>query len=1315
MSEESEEFARRVEEMIDSRRDEAEQLKRANEEELRIRHGIRATLDEHGQIEAKTIAGLDHGAKRRGRIEKDINDQLEKILGKEQALQNRKQVLYEKELENYDYFIDDQQNLTKMLSKQNLELDNEQKKVLNRLRKEGISEERSKAKKAEVQKAQDEFGSNFAKGLLDLTKGLGNFATGLASGNTNFTSLNPLIDIVANSLASLAKAIPFVGEAIAGVTKAAAEGAKFVLELMDKNLKAFQELANAGALTAEGMEGVSRQFLESGMSLEGFKKAIRENAGDLAQWGKTVGGGADKFTKAVGMLTKSDGPLAEAGLELRKLGMTSDDIGTAAAGFLTQELRLGRARNMTEEQLAKGTAKYANELDALQKITGLSKEELIKQRNEMMSDSRFGASMDMLREENAAGAEAMMTFASTIKDPDLKRGFMDLASGAANTDAAKKAMVQMGSTVPDMIEKLKNAKPENVAKVFDETQTMLKKGAKEYSENFREAAAIMPDTKKLGNWTVLNEIAKSQNISMEEAIEVQKKQKAASGGLTEDTVKAQQNMERMGQEVWKMGTMAMPLAARAVNAFTKSMVELMKHINKILGKDPTDGELSNSIEDSKALQKQQDVMDDNIIAQKELKDAILLLKKAQTDPNKTDKDKAELQKAVEAAKTKANKTQLEEEEANKQSQITYAKKMEKAYAMKNEFTALNADRRAKGQEAYVDIDQAKAGGHKFKAEADSAPSGSKGAAAPYNAARDSQAANPTTTSQLADAGLKLKKGDVQADGAHVDPKLINIAKEVQATIPGFRQFTGFNDQYHNEKAPKSLHKKGQAFDFVLAEKPSKEQGQEIVAMMKKLGIDYAQDEYHTASAKSTGGHFHGQLNELKAYDGGVFEGPIAGYDVELHGREAIVPLPDPNSVISVDKKDNENVKKDPLDSVMNSIKSLIELPKPKSLPKIDKNIDTEVKKDPSDGIMNSIKNLIEFSGIRSLPKVDKDIDKDIDKDVTKDSLDGIMKSINSLIEFPDLKSVIKVDKDITKDVNKDSPKDITKDVNKDITKDVNKDINKDLLDSAMKSIKSLIELPNPKSISSVDKDIDKDIEKAVKKDPLDGLIKSINQLIEFPDLNSIIKVDKNIDKDVNKDPLSGVMNSLKGLIELPNQKSISSVDKDIDKNIDKNIDKDVKKDPLSGVMNSLKSLIELPNPKSISSVDKNVNEDVKKDPLASVMKSIKSLIELPDLKSLMNLNEGAKKEPLSTAMKSMNNLVELPDSKSLISNNEVAKKEPLPTPTPELSTVPLPGVDQLAGITQSMMQMMEDKFDEMISQLNTGNNISDKLLRNSLV
>jgi len=963
MADESEEL-RRIREALGMQADAVEEEHRARQEELRVRHGITAKLDEHGKIDADSRTVLELGAKRRGRIEKDINDQLEKIMGKEQALQNRKQVLYEKELEKYDYFIDGHNNLTKILSKQNLDLDNEQKKVIERLRKDGVSEEKAKAKKAEVQKAQDEFSSNLAKGLGDLTKGLGSFAMGLANGNTNFTSLNPLIDIVANSLASLAKAIPFVGEAIAGATKAAAEGAKFVLELMDKNLKAFQELANAGALTAEGMEGVSRQFLESGMSLEGFKKAIRENAGDLAQWGKTVGGGADKFTKAVGMLTKGDGPLAEAGLELRKLGMTADDIGTASAGFLQQEIKLGRARNMTEEQLAKGTAKYANELDALQKITGLSKEDLIKQRNEMLSDSRFAASMDMLREENETGAEAMMSFASIIKDPTLKRGFMDLASGAVNTEAAKLAYVQMGTTVTDVIDTLKNSKPENFAKQFGVAQDILRDGAKDYSKNFREAAAIMPDPKKLGNWSVLNEIAKNQNVSMEESIEIQKKQKAASGGLTEDTVTAQQNMERMGQEVFKMGTLAMPLASRAVNAFTKSMVDLMKHINKILGKDPTDGGLSNSIEDSNALQKQQDVMDDNIIAQKELKDAILLLKKAQTDPNKTDKDKTELQKAVDIAKTKANKTQLAEEEANKQSQITAAKKMEKHLAMRNEFTALNAERRAKGQEAYVDIEQAKAGGHKFKAESkdavpapaksvpasapsEAAPAPVKPAAAqpstasapaaaapaaaaprsvaPYNAARDSQMASAPPTpgpgvnvastsrglpaTQSADDVMKLIRfqGDSLGTKKHFDALDSDVKQKFIDMIAEYGKPVQINAAMRSEQEQQILYDKWIANGKI--GNPVAKPGKSNHNFGRALDLNSNQVSALSGNGLLNKYGFNTIPNDPPhiemARSGGVFSGPESGYPVMLHGnQETVVTKPQFDEMANVVKKES---------------------------------------------------------------------------------------------------------------------------------------------------------------------------------------------------------------------------------------------------------------------------------------------------------------------------------------------------------------------------------------------------------------------------
>ena len=50
----------------------------------------------------------------------------------------------------------------------------------------------------------------------------------------------------------------------------------------------------------------------------------------------------------------------------------------------------------------------------------------------------------------------------------------------------------------------------------------------------------------------------------------------------------------------------------------------------------------------------------------------------------------------------------------------------------------------------------------------------------------------------------------------------------------------------------------------------------------------------------------------QARDGGLFNGPSGGYPVELHGREAIVPLPDPSSKISVET----SASKTPLNSVL---------------------------------------------------------------------------------------------------------------------------------------------------------------------------------------------------------------------------------------------------------------------------------------------------------------------------------------------------------------------------------------------------------------
>jgi len=171
-----------------------------------------------------------------------------------------------------------------------------------------------------------------------------------------------------------------------------------------------------------------------------------------------------------------------------------------------------------------------------------------------------------------------------------------------------------------------------------------------------------------------------------------------------------------------------------------------------------------------------------------------------------------------------------------------------------------------------------------------------------------------SAAMLKQAGLIFNPaGDIQKDDGDIDPRLIEIAKQVQANVPGFLQFSGFNDNFHKQ----GQHSKGKAFDFTLNKAPSKEEGAEIVAKLKSLGLDYVRDEYNDPSETATGGHIHGQLN---AFDGGVFEPRPGGVHVNLAEagfKEAAVPL-NPGEKIRIENSEQQtnSPRKEPLGSVL---------------------------------------------------------------------------------------------------------------------------------------------------------------------------------------------------------------------------------------------------------------------------------------------------------------------------------------------------------------------------------------------------------------
>jgi hypothetical protein len=410
-----------------------------------------------------------------------------------------------------------------------------------------------------------------------LAKGLGSLAGSVAKGDTSLKSMNAVVDVAANAIGGLAKTVPIFGEAMSAATKAIAEGAKIVVEQLDATAKTFNAMSSTGALVADGMTGLSRQFTTAGLNLQQFQKVVGQNSVALARFRGMAGDGAEEFSKVVGNLTQKQDT------DLRKIGMSAEDIASTSASFVTQQTRLGKSQAMTTDQLTAGSKQYALELDLLSKVTGMSRAEIQKQQDAALSEGKFRANYDeLVNSGKEKEAKALMNLQTRMQSfgAELGQGTRDLASGAANTDAAKKMVASTGGAALDIIARLKDGS-------IDENQAQ-----KELQDAYkRQKSMLMQNAKYMGDSNEsLNAYAQVSDFTSADiekngmkAKAVQDAQINKTDDLTNSTVKAQQNIEKMNVEFSKMALKLMPAAAEAIEEMTGAMVKLVNWASEQFG------------------------------------------------------------------------------------------------------------------------------------------------------------------------------------------------------------------------------------------------------------------------------------------------------------------------------------------------------------------------------------------------------------------------------------------------------------------------------------------------------------------------------------------------------------------------------------------------------------------------------------------------------------------------------------------------------------------------------------------------------------
>lgn len=420
--------------------------------------------------------------------------------------------------------------------------------------------------------------STTSKTLKELGGSVGNFGKEVASGNKSFELLNPLIDSVANGLAELADAIPLAGGVLSASVRLVAEGSKFVLGQLQQASEAFNNLGRVGALTAEGMTGVYRGFLESGMQLPAFTRMIEQNSLQLARFSGTVGEGRDKLTNFLGTIVDS-----RAGDELRRIGFSTDQIGETAAAFTAQQTRLGLAQRKTQAQLALESTEYAKQIDLLARLTGQQREDIVQQQDAALSEGRFRATTDrLIAQGNENSARALLNFQNQVNavSPELGMAIRDIASGFVNSEAAIKGFNSSGGAIIGIVDQLKNGQISTSAaleRLQDATQS-----AEERQRTFAQAVGDGQDV-----FVQYSQISDFNRAAVEGSVlKAKTAQDTAISGqdqLTDSTVEAQRNMEQLGRQLNNFGFQVMPQAATAVSMFTGALNEFVNYVSDELG------------------------------------------------------------------------------------------------------------------------------------------------------------------------------------------------------------------------------------------------------------------------------------------------------------------------------------------------------------------------------------------------------------------------------------------------------------------------------------------------------------------------------------------------------------------------------------------------------------------------------------------------------------------------------------------------------------------------------------------------------------
>lgn len=166
-----------------------------------------------------------------------------------------------------------------------------------------------------------------------------------------------------------------------------------IVAMQERVLGSYQAVAKSGASFSGNLEDLRMAAARSYMSLESFVATVGKGGETFVLMSGNMQEGIRRFVDTQHKLLNPNGPYAQS---IAGLGYTAEETATAMQSVIRSQGIMTGKNSMNNDQLAKATRDYMQDLDQLAKITGKRRDQIQAEVDEAQADQAYQLFLDSI-------------------------------------------------------------------------------------------------------------------------------------------------------------------------------------------------------------------------------------------------------------------------------------------------------------------------------------------------------------------------------------------------------------------------------------------------------------------------------------------------------------------------------------------------------------------------------------------------------------------------------------------------------------------------------------------------------------------------------------------------------------------------------------------------------------------------------------------------------------------------------------------------------------------------------------------------------